>query len=145
MQERGLQPDIVTLLAAVKSCGALEELDQGRMVHYQILLSSLECDSKLANTLVDMYAKCACLMEAYRMFIKICRPNVVSWTIIIASFSRCNEDRDAAFALHLYDGMLQSGIQPNKATFMATLKACINGGFVDEGKITYNRNRVCYR
>eukprot|EP00249_Psilotum_nudum_P015890 c25573_g1_i1 orf=605-1504(+) len=56
MQEKGTKPDIVTFLSALKACGSIGAIEQGRLIHDQIIHSGLKLDVPIRTALVDMYA-----------------------------------------------------------------------------------------
>jgi pentatricopeptide repeat protein len=58
----------VVVLNACASIGALEE---GMRGHEQIIQRGFESNVQLANNLIDMYAKCGIMEEAWRVFNKI--------------------------------------------------------------------------
>lgn len=135
MQEVCSKPDKVTFLGTLKSCGSTGSICLGRIVHDQIILCNFDTNPLIGNSLVDMYANCGSLLEAYNVFIRLLNHNVVSWTTMIAACAQCNY---CMFALQLYGQMLQEGIKPNKFTFMAILKACISSQSTEQGKIIHD-------
>jgi pentatricopeptide repeat protein len=42
--------------------------ERGRCIHQQIIESGLESEVSVANSLVDMYAKCGSIEDAWRVF-----------------------------------------------------------------------------
>jgi len=67
-QQEGVQPDSVTFWGVLNSCAGLGALEDGRLVHEQLI--QMGCNSNLfvGNSLVDMYAKCGSLEDALRVF-----------------------------------------------------------------------------
>jgi len=58
MQQEGMSPDKFTFVQAVKACAGLGSLEDGRLVHEQLIQSGCESDVFLGSSLVNMYAKC---------------------------------------------------------------------------------------
>jgi pentatricopeptide repeat protein len=58
-------------------------LEEGTCVHQQIIQSGLELDVFVGNSLVDMYAKCGSMEDAWSVFNKMPSGNVVNWTAIL--------------------------------------------------------------
>ncbi len=58
----------VTFVGVLNACASMVGLEEGRCVHQQII--EYECDSDVfvANSLVDMYAKCGNIEDAWRVF-----------------------------------------------------------------------------
>ncbi|XP_024525604.1 pentatricopeptide repeat-containing protein DOT4, chloroplastic-like [Selaginella moellendorffii] len=143
MQEQGCDPNRVTFIAALKACAALGSSDErrknralylrkGRRIHSQAMKNSVENDPSLSNTLVDMYGKCGDLMEARRVFDKMLRRSVVSWSAIILGYA---ENDEPEIALELFQRMQdEEHCAPNRVTFLAALKAAANLASTEEGK-----------
>ncbi|WJX30369.1 hypothetical protein P8452_18919 [Trifolium repens] len=129
-----LQPDAATLVVTLSACAAIGALDFGRKVHSFIRDSTNnlgECIS-VSNALVDMYAKCGAVEEAYETFNNMKRKNVVSWNVMILGLASHGNGEEA---LALFTRMLQQNIErPNDVTFLGVLCACSRGGLVDEGR-----------
>jgi len=66
MQREGTNLDKFTFVQAIKACVGLGGLEDGRLVHQQLMQSGCEFDIFLGNSLVDMYAKCGTIEEAWR-------------------------------------------------------------------------------
>jgi pentatricopeptide repeat protein len=60
----------------------LGRLEDGRFVHEQIQ-SGCESNVFLENSMVDMYAKCGSIDDAWRVLNKMPARDVVSWTVMI--------------------------------------------------------------
>ncbi len=77
MQQEGVQPDSVTFVgvlnacAGVAVCASVALFKEGRCVHQHIVQSGLESDVFVGSSLVDMYAKCGSLDDAWRLFNKM--------------------------------------------------------------------------
>ncbi|CAK9256411.1 unnamed protein product [Sphagnum jensenii] len=55
----------------------------GRLVHKQLIQTGCESDVFVGSSLVDMYAKCGDIEDAWRVFNKMPSRNVVTWTSMI--------------------------------------------------------------
>eukprot|EP00250_Pteridium_aquilinum_P003344 c1365_g1_i1 orf=320-1204(+) len=55
MHKEIVQPNKVTYLCALKACGSSATLQQGKLIHAEVITSALESDMMIANTLIDMY------------------------------------------------------------------------------------------
>jgi pentatricopeptide repeat protein len=71
MQQKGTNLDKFTFVQAIKACVGLRELEDGWLVHQQFMQSGCEFDIFLGTSLVDMYAKCGSIEEAWRLFNKM--------------------------------------------------------------------------
>ncbi|XP_024543183.1 pentatricopeptide repeat-containing protein At3g24000, mitochondrial-like isoform X1 [Selaginella moellendorffii] len=133
MQERGFQPDARTFVAALNACSTLAAadprtklreicLERGRAIHAQLSSSGYEHDIFVANTLLDMYAKCGSVREARRVFDCMEKRDLVTWNSIIMGYAACG---DGETALRLFTRMQdQAGLVPDSRTFVAAINAC---------------------
>lgn len=127
LQQQGFKPCKFTFLSLLKAIRKLKRLPEGRFAHTQILSSGLESDVVLGSALIDMYAKCGSLDEAFKVFGILPNLNIVSWNAMIAGFVHQKDDR-AAF--ELFQKMLKSALQPTEFTFSCILNACTGIGQV---------------
>ncbi|XP_061344856.1 pentatricopeptide repeat-containing protein At4g21065-like [Gastrolobium bilobum] len=132
MLQSGMQPDDATLVVTLSACGAIGALDFGRWIHSCIQDTNLGETTSVANSLVDMYAKCGALEEAYETFSMMKGKNIISWNIMIIGLASHGNGQEA---LALFTKMLQENVErPNDVTFLGVLCACSHGGFVHEGR-----------
>ncbi|CAM6036051.1 unnamed protein product [Sphagnum compactum] len=68
MQQEGVEPNPVTFVRILNACASIEALKQGNDVHEQIIQSGRESNVSVGSRLVDMYAKCGSIDEAWRVF-----------------------------------------------------------------------------
>jgi pentatricopeptide repeat protein len=73
----------VTFVAVLNACARMVALEEGRHAHEQIIQSGLELDVFVRKSLVDMYAKCGSMEDAWIVFNKMPSLNVVTWTAIL--------------------------------------------------------------
>nr|GME10225.1 pentatricopeptide repeat-containing protein At5g27110 [Ipomoea batatas] len=87
------------------------------------------------GALLDMYAKCGAVSEAYEVFHQLPERDIVSWTSMIVAYGSHGQ---ASEALRLFHEMLQSNVKPDNVTFLAVISACSHAGLVDEGCHYFN-------
>ncbi|CAM6030174.1 unnamed protein product [Sphagnum balticum] len=131
MQEEGVEPDPVTFLALLNACASVGTLEEGRRVEEQIIQSSCKFDVFVGNSLVDMYAKCGSIDDAWRVFNNMSTRNVVAWSSMILGHVKCGQGQQA---LALYRQMQLEGVQPNPVTFVGVLNACASVVALEEGR-----------
>jgi pentatricopeptide repeat protein len=95
MQQEGVQPNSVTFVGVLNACASVVALEEGRCVHRQIIESGLELDVFLGSSLVDMYAKCGSMKDAWSVFNKMPSQNVVTWTAILGGCAMHGHGKDA--------------------------------------------------
>ncbi len=75
----------------------------------------------MSNSLVDMYAKCGSIEDAWKVFNRMPAHDVVSWSAIILGHVKCGHGLKA---LGLYQQMQQEGVKPVPVTFVGILNDC---------------------
>ncbi|KAH9535066.1 hypothetical protein CY35_17G034800 [Sphagnum magellanicum] len=140
MQQEGVWPDRVTLVGVLNACASIVALEEGRGAHEQIIRRGWDLDAFVGSSLVDMYAKCGSMEDAWRVFCKMPSQDVVTWTAMILGYVRCGQ---AQKALELYKRMQQEGVQPNAVTFMGVLNACASLMALEEGRCVHEQMIQC--
>ncbi|CAM6094164.1 unnamed protein product [Calypogeia fissa] len=131
MQIHDLKPDRFTFVPVIHACAGLRALEEGKRVHLRVVLKRLESDVFIGSALVRMYAKCGCIEDAWKVFEKMPKRDVVVWTSIISGYVKCKQGQRA---LELSKQMQQEGVKPNAFTYVAMLSACASISALDEGK-----------
>ncbi|KAG6634775.1 hypothetical protein I3843_12G138800 [Carya illinoinensis] len=131
MEEEGLKPNEVTVVAILAACADLGALDLGRRVHDYSNRSGFRKNIHISNTLIDMYVKCGCLEDARKLFDGMEERTIVSWSAMIAGLAMHGQ---AGEALRLFSNMIQIGMKPNDVTFVGILHACSHMGMIDMGR-----------
>jgi pentatricopeptide repeat protein len=134
LQQEGVQPNSVTFVAVLNACASVVALEEGRSVHEQIIQSGCESDVFVGSSLVDMYAKCGSLEDAWRVFHKMPSRDVATWNAILGGCAMHGHGREA---LKHFEQMCEEGVQPDDITFVCLLSACSHAGLVDEGMRCY--------
>jgi pentatricopeptide repeat protein len=140
MQQEGVQPDSATFVAALNACASVAALEEGRCIHHQIIQSCLELDVFVGSSLVDMYAKCGNIEDAWTVFNKMPSRNVVTWTAMVLGHVKCGQGQKA---LELFQQMQQEGVQPNSVTFVGVLNACASMIALEEGRCVHQHIIRC--
>ncbi|CAK9875983.1 unnamed protein product [Sphagnum jensenii] len=131
MQSKGMSPDTFTFVPVLNACASLRALKEGRYVHERIIQSGCESDVFVRSSLIDMYAKCGSMEDAWSVFTKVPSNDVVSWTAIIFAHVKCGQGQKA---LELFQRMQQEGVEPNSFTFVGVLNACASVAELEEGR-----------
>lgn len=131
MQQEQVTLDKFTCVSYLTACANDGVLSEDELIHNCILASSYPTDVFVGNALINMYGKCGNLQEARKVFDKMPERNVVSWTVMIASYAQHRHGKEARC---LFDKMLQDGVSPNKVTFLSILTTCARHAALAEGK-----------
>ncbi|CAA6658735.1 unnamed protein product [Spirodela intermedia] len=141
MQAAGVEPDKVTLTAALSACADLGALASGAWIHaYAVRLTDKKNNKKksfsgdliLRNALINMYTKCGDISNARRLFDLGPHRDVTTWTSMIVGYALNGRAEEA---LKLF-GELQATqqrshlVSPNQVTFVGVLMACSHAGRV---------------
>jgi len=134
MQQEGMRPNSVTFVGALNAYASVLALEEGMCVHQQIIQHGLESNVFVESRLVDMYAKCGSLEDAWSVFNKMLARNVVTWTSMILGHVQCGQGQ---MALGLFQEMKQEGVYPNSVTFVGMLNACASVFALEEGRCVH--------
>jgi pentatricopeptide repeat protein len=140
MQQEGLEPDPATFIGVLNACTSVLALDEGRLTHEQVICSGYESVVSVSSSLVDMYAKCGSMEDAWRVFNMMPSHDVVSWTAMIQGHVKCGHGQKA---LELYQQMQREGVEPGLHTFVAALNACASVAALEEGRDSEERIIQC--
>lgn len=127
MQLEGVQPNNRTVLGALKACGIVADLEQGKRIHRY----HQSTDVFLASTLIDMYSKCGSMDDAQQVFDTLTITDVVTWNALMSGYALRGDSENV---FDLFHRMVQEGQQPDGCTFLTVLTACNHVGLVDKGQ-----------
>lgn len=130
MQLEGLKPDERTFASVISACSNLAALEDGKRIYDLVLESGFASDDGVGCALLNMFAKCGSVENAWNVFEKMHHWDVVTWTAMIAAFARHGH---GAEALRLFKQMQKQDVHPNEVSFLSILSACSHAGLVDEG------------
>lgn len=136
-----IKMDSLSLSCFLSSAANLASIESGKQLHSYAVKSNLNLEVSVANGLVDMYGKCGSVSDAYKAFIEILKPNVISWNALIAGLS---SNGFSSNALSSFEDMRLSGIQPDGVTFLLVLYACSHAGLADLGLSYFNYMNSSY-
>ena len=132
MQEEGINPDAVTYICILKTCGIVKSLELGKEIDSEIRRHGLlQKDIVLGTALVDMYSKCGAMQKAYEVFEKLPERNVVTWGALIAGYVQHGLYHEA---LKFFRQMQAAEVCPDALTYVGILKACGILGFLEIGE-----------
>jgi pentatricopeptide repeat protein len=131
MNCRGIQPDSQTYDCLMQSCLNLKSVQEAKIVHSHMIGTGINREVCLNNKLMSMYAKFGSLGDARLVFDEMPERSVVSWTTMIAAYTRHRLCEDA---LKLFYQMQRMGIRPDQFTFASVLPAIANLVALQQGK-----------
>ncbi|KAF6161599.1 hypothetical protein GIB67_009478 [Kingdonia uniflora] len=126
-----VQATQVTYSSILRACASLAALGLGVQIHALILKTIFDKDLVVNNSLIDMYAKCGSIKNAWLVFDTMSVCDEVSWNSMISAYSMHGLGGEA---LNIFEKMRKTDVKPNKITFVGVLSACSNTGLLDKGR-----------
>eukprot|EP00268_Persea_americana_P002959 TRINITY_DN10893_c0_g1_i1.p1 TRINITY_DN10893_c0_g1~~TRINITY_DN10893_c0_g1_i1.p1 ORF type:complete len:627 (+),score=102.52 TRINITY_DN10893_c0_g1_i1:102-1982(+) len=164
MLQHGTPPANFSFPVILKAIASLGALSQGQQVHACILKSGTQitCDVFIANSLLNMYAKCDELEAVRQVFDTIPCPNVITFTALLDALARSG-DMDGARAvfeempernvfswtamlvgyvrndmperaLLVFRRMQREGVRVDEVAVLSALSACARVGALELGR-----------
>ncbi|KAK6943375.1 Pentatricopeptide repeat [Dillenia turbinata] len=138
MQVADVEPTEITLISVLGACAETGALEMGRKIHDSLKKKSCKIEGFLGNALVDMYAKCGSLYQAWEVFNRLKIKHVSCWNAMIVGLAVHGYSEEA---LRLFDVMETKldEVRPNRVTFVGVFIACSHKGLVKEGRSYFKR------
>lgn len=130
-QVTGLEHNQFTISSVVSACAGLAALIEGKQVHAVLSKTGFGSNFFVASSLVDMYAKCGLVREAYIVFSNVEKKIIVLWNAMISGLAKHARSVEVTI---LFEKMQQMGISPNEFTYSSVLSTCGHIGSVGKGK-----------
>jgi len=130
MQQHGVKPDSVTLMAAAQAASELGHLKGVKQIHCFVYRALLEKDTKTANSIITAYAKCGRLDLSVGLFLSLENRDLDSWNALISAYGMHGF---YIKVLEMFKLMEEGNINPDGLTFSSVLSACSHAGLVKEG------------
>ncbi|MCO5584672.1 hypothetical protein L7F22_038603 [Adiantum nelumboides] len=131
LEKLNLELDGHVYVAVLKACSSKSTLEHAKYINARILEHGLDLNLYVGSTLINIYGKCGSLDEAYVVFDRLSKRNVVTWSALMAGYAEHGHGKDV---LKLFQQMEQEGIEPNEVTFICVLKACSSLAALEQGK-----------
>ncbi|CAN5955401.1 unnamed protein product [Sphagnum jensenii] len=125
-----VKPNTVTFIGLLKACANQASQQSARLVHTWIAAAGLESNIRVGNGLINMYAKCGSIKDAYNTFNTMPEKDLVTWSAMIVGLGQHGYAREA---LQLFHELISEGVKPDGVVFIGVLSACSHAGLVDEG------------
>ncbi|XP_050234058.1 pentatricopeptide repeat-containing protein At5g08305 [Mercurialis annua] len=127
----GPKPNEVTMVSVLCACAHLGALDKGRIMHNYVIDNKLPMTLVLRTSLVDMYAKCGAIDEAFDVFrgVRVEKSDVLLWNAMIGGLATHGLVKET---LDLLKEMNVVGVKPDEITYLSVMHACAHGGLVKE-------------
>ncbi|XP_071703446.1 pentatricopeptide repeat-containing protein At5g66520-like [Rutidosis leptorrhynchoides] len=141
MLEDRMELDHVTLIAGLSACAEIGDLKMGRWIHSYIdrswHMKDKEQTVRLNNALLNMYAGCGVIDDAYELFKRMPLRSTVSWTTMISGFAKQGRGEDALSVFQWMEKATDNSTKPDAITMLVVLYACSHSGFVEQGRCIF--------
>jgi pentatricopeptide repeat protein len=162
MLQMCIQPNQFTYASVLQACANLAALEHGKEIHEDIIMNGFRSDIFVGNALVDMYSKCGRAHDAFKVFDKMPKRDMVSWTAMVTGYAQ-NGFMDKALdlfqhmpernlfswnamiagyaqngpfneALKFFRQMQLTSVKPSLVTLASVISACANMVALREGE-----------
>ncbi|XP_057957383.1 pentatricopeptide repeat-containing protein At2g20540 [Malania oleifera] len=130
MQKVGIKPDEISIVAVLPACAHTGALELGKWIHIYADKNRFLQKTYICNALIEMYAKCGSINQAFQVFDQMSQRDVISWSTMIGGLASHGK---ASEAVELFREMQKAKVEPNAITFLGLLSACAHAGFLNEG------------
>lgn len=131
MINRGIKANEYTFSSILITCGNLEDLSVGKLVHGLLVKSGLESAVMSQTSLLTMYARCGLVDDSLKVFKAMLHPNQVTWTSLIVGLVQSGREE---IAISKFKEMIRSSALPNSFTLSSVLQACSRLAILEGGK-----------
>ncbi|KFK28709.1 hypothetical protein AALP_AA7G036800 [Arabis alpina] len=118
MRMDGISPNAVTFDCVLSVCASKLLTDLGVQFHGLAVVSGLDFEGSIKNSLLSMYSKCGCFDDACKLFRMMSRVDTVTWNCMI---SGCVQSGLMEESLVFFSEMISSGVLPDAITFSSLL------------------------
>ncbi|KAI3806157.1 hypothetical protein L1987_22050 [Smallanthus sonchifolius] len=123
LNSEGVRPDSSTFTMALKACTSLVNLELGEEIRKHAIDCGYEDDVFVASSLLNLYAKCGKMNDATKVFDKMPKRDVVSWTIMITGFAQSGRGGEA---IDVYRLMRRENTEGDRVAILGLIQACAN-------------------
>ncbi|CAL5206971.1 unnamed protein product [Lathyrus oleraceus] len=142
LKKTNIEPDSITFVSILSAAAALSSLKKGKEIHGFLIRKGLFLEGAIANSLVDMYARCGTVENARNIFNYVKQRDLILWTSMINANGMHGYGKDA---IDLFNKMVYENVLPDHITFLALLYACSHSGLVVEGKRLFEKMKYEYQ
>ncbi|PHU20001.1 Pentatricopeptide repeat-containing protein, mitochondrial [Capsicum chinense] len=120
----------------LSACGRLVNVELGKQVHCSVVKTGFGFDSFTEGSLIDMYAKCGYLIDAWRIFDGAVELDNVSWTAMISAYVQAGLPQKA---MEVFEEMQERGCVPDQVASVTIINACVGLRRLDAARQLFTR------
>jgi pentatricopeptide repeat protein len=125
-----VKPDDVTLLCVLKACRSMGALEQGKLLHMELIENNFDVGVAIGSLLVDMYSKLGHVEDAQNVLRSMPDRSLVVWNAMIGGYAQQGHWRQA---WKCTKDMRKEGFRPGHRTYTNLLAAFSHAGKLEEG------------
>ncbi|XP_019171024.1 PREDICTED: pentatricopeptide repeat-containing protein At5g55740, chloroplastic [Ipomoea nil] len=139
MRSAGFLYDCVTLSSLLSASTNLSDLNLGKAAHCFCLRNHFESDAVVANSIVDMYAKCKRITDARQVFDSTADKDIVSWNTLLAAYAEMGFSGET---LKLFYQMQLDGVQQNIISWNLVILGFLRNGQINEATDMFSQMKA---
>ncbi|KAL6511115.1 hypothetical protein OROGR_022239 [Orobanche gracilis] len=116
-----IKPDSSTFTVAIKACTSLMDLKSGEEIWKDAAGYGYGDDIFVGSSVLNLFANCGEMDDALKVFDKMCKRDVVSWSTMITGLVKSGRVEEA---IYLYRKMQKEGLEGDGAVMLALIQAC---------------------
>ena len=137
-----MRPNEVSLSGVLSACSQSGAFEFGKALHGFVDKAGFSWIVSVNNALIDMYSRCGDVSLARLVFESMAeKKSIVSWTSMIAGLAMYGHGEEA---IRLFNEMTESGVTPDKISFVSLLYACSHAGLIREGEDYFSKMKRVY-
>ncbi|CAA7054634.1 unnamed protein product [Microthlaspi erraticum] len=118
MRMEQISPNAVTFDCILSVCASMSLIDLGAQLHGLAVVSGLEFEGSIKNSLLSMYSKSGSFGDACKLFRMMSRGDTVTWNCMISGYVQSGLMEES---LVCFFEMVSSGVLPDAITFSSLL------------------------
>ncbi|CAN8229334.1 unnamed protein product [Cochlearia groenlandica] len=118
MVSSGIKGDTFTYPFVIKSVSGVSSLEEGKKIHAVLIKLGFLSDVYVCNSLISLYMKLGCVLDAEKVFDEMPQRDIVSWNSMISGYLALE---DGLSSLMMFKKMIRCGFRPDR---FSTTSAC---------------------
>ncbi|XP_062204556.1 pentatricopeptide repeat-containing protein At5g04780, mitochondrial-like isoform X2 [Phragmites australis] len=140
MHGEGAHMSEFTLSSTLCACAVKYVIIECKQLHTIAIKLALDSNSFVGTAVLDVYAKCNMINDAYWVFEKMPEKTTVTWSSLFAGLVQNGLHEEA---LRLFQSSQRNGIQLTEFTLSAMLSTCASFALIMEGTQLHAVNVKC--
>ncbi|XP_071700751.1 pentatricopeptide repeat-containing protein At2g34370, mitochondrial-like [Rutidosis leptorrhynchoides] len=134
LEQKNIFVDLNRFLLLMNACGETQALEEGKKVYQYLVRSVSDIDVWVSNKIIEMYAKCGSMEDAWNVFDKMPQRNFTSWDTMITWLAKNGYGEDA---IDMFTEFKKIGLKPDSQMFFGAFTACSVVGDMKEGLLHF--------